>query len=90
MPRTMPQLAPPFSRVASRVAIRRVASYESDLAAMLFETIRELDPPVRGKSVLLKPNLVGFHESGAVNTHPALIGAARDFFETGRDGSFYR
>jgi uncharacterized protein (DUF362 family) len=80
MPRTMPQLAPPFSRIASRVAIRRATSYESDLAALLFETIRELDPPVRGKSVLLKPNLVGFHESGAVNTHPAVIAAARDSF----------
>jgi uncharacterized protein (DUF362 family) len=80
MPRPNPVLTPPFSRAASRVAIRRVKSYESDLAAMLYETIREFDPPVRGKSVLLKPNMVGFNPENSVNTHPAVIAAARETF----------
>ena len=80
MPRATPKLVPSFSRPASRVAIRRVANYESDLAQVLFETIREFDPPVRGKSVLLKPNLVGYKSTGAVNTHPAVIAAARETF----------
>jgi uncharacterized protein (DUF362 family) len=75
-----PSLSPPFSRPPSRVAIRRVASYESDLAAVLFETLREFDLPVRAKSVLLKPNLVGLDLSGTMNTHPAVIAAAREAF----------
>ena len=59
MARPASPLIPPFSRPASRVAIRRVPSYQADLSAMLYETLREFDLPVRGKAVLLKPNLVG-------------------------------
>jgi uncharacterized protein (DUF362 family) len=73
-------LMPPFSRPVSRVAIRRVGDYQADLGAILFETIREFNPPVRGKSVLLKPNLVGIDLRGFVNTHPAVIAAAREAF----------
>lgn len=80
MPRIAPSLLPPFSRPGSRVAIRRIASYESDLAAMLYETMREFALPVRGKTVLLKPNLVGGDPSGMMNTHPALIAASRETF----------
>ena len=62
MPREATSLLPPFARPASRVAIRRVgirnvASYQPDLAAMMYETLREFDPPVRDKVVFLKPNL---------------------------------
>lgn len=80
MPRPTPSLLPPFSRPESRVAIRRVSNYQSDLAAVLFETLREFDLPVRGKSVLLKPNLVGLDPMGMMNTHPAVIAAARESF----------
>lgn len=80
MPRPAPSLIPAFSRPASRVAIRRAANYQVDLAALIFETLREFDPPVRDKVVLLKPNLVGFDLTGAINTHPAVIAAARDAF----------
>jgi uncharacterized protein (DUF362 family) len=73
-------LAPPFARPPSRVAIRRVASYDADLTAILLETLGEFDLPVRGKSVLLKPNLVEPDNIGAINTHPAVIGAAREAF----------
>jgi uncharacterized protein (DUF362 family) len=62
------------------VAIRRVANYEADLAAVLFETLSEFDLPVRGKTVLLKPNLVGLDPLGMMNTHPAVIAAARESF----------
>jgi uncharacterized protein (DUF362 family) len=78
--RLPPQLIPPFSRAASRVAIRRVASYQADLAAMLFETLREFDLPVAGKTVLLKPNMVGLDPLGIMNTHPAVVAAARESF----------
>lgn len=80
MPRSAPSLLPPFSRLESRVAIRRVANYQGDLATVLFETLREFDLPVRGKSVLLKPNLVGLDPLGMMNTHPAVITAAREAF----------
>lgn len=80
MPRPAPSLLPPFSRPESRVAIRRVASYEADLSAVLFETLREFDLPVRGKTVLLKANLVGLDPAGMMNTHPAVIAAARESF----------
>ena len=80
MPRPSPVFAPPFSRPGSRVAIRRVPNYQSDIAAVLFETLRELNPPVLGKSVLLKPNFVGADPLGMTNTHPAVVGAAREAF----------
>ena len=80
MPRPAPSLLPPFSRPESRVAIRRVTAYESDLAAILFETLREFDLPLSGKTVLLKPNLVGLDPAGMMNTHPAVIAAAREVF----------
>ncbi len=73
-------LVPSFQRPASRVAIRRVESYGADLSAILWETLREFDLPVQGKSVLLKPNLVETDALGAINTHPAVIGAARESF----------
>src|SRR5450631_819772 len=73
-------LLPPFSRPASRVVIRRVNSYQADLAAILYESIKEFDLPVRGKTVLLKPNLVGLDPLGVINTHPAVIAAARECF----------
>jgi len=71
---------PPFARPESRVAVRRVANYQADLSSVLFETLREFDLPVRGKTVLLKPNLVGLDPLGMMNTHPAVIAAARESF----------
>jgi uncharacterized protein (DUF362 family) len=82
-------LLPPFSRPASRVVIRRVNSYQADLAAILYESIKEFDLPVRGKTVLLKPNLVGLDPHGVINTHPAVIAAAREtFLRLGADKVF--
>ena len=89
MPAAAAALLPPFSRPASRVAIRRVNSYQADLAAILYESIKEFDLPVRGKTVLLKPNLVGLDPHGIVNTHPAVIAAAREtFLRLGADKVF--
>ena len=73
-------LQPPFTRPPSRVAIRRAANYQADLSDILFETVREFGPDVRAKSVLLKPNFVEPDPRGVVNTHPAVVRAARDCF----------
>lgn len=60
--------------------IRRVARYEEDLLAILYESLSEFSLPVKDKTVLLKANLVGHDPSGYINTHPAVIGAAREAF----------
>ena len=73
-------LMPSFQRAASRVAIRRVPNYQADLAAILYETISQFNLPVRGKTILLKPNLVGLDTGGIINTHPSVIAAARETF----------
>lgn len=74
------QLVPSFSRPPSRVMIRRAADYQQDLLAIVYESLREFHLPVRDKTVLLKPNLVGLDPQGVMNTHPAVIGAAREAF----------
>lgn len=73
-------LIPSFQRPVSRVAIRRAESYEADLGTLLYETLLQFQLPVRGKTVLLKPNLVGFDPLGVMNTNPAVISAARESF----------
>jgi uncharacterized protein (DUF362 family) len=80
MAREAASLLPPFARPSSRVAIRRVLSYQADVAAVLYETLREFDPPVRGRVVFLKPNLIALDPSGTTNTNPAVIAAAREAF----------
>src|ERR1700693_1244152 len=80
MPREATSLLPPFSRPISRVAIRRVPSYQSDLASVLHEALLEFDLPVRGKMVLLKPNLITLDPQGITNTNPAVIAATRETF----------
>lgn len=73
-------LMPPSNRPISRVAIRRVEDYSGDLCGIVEETLREFHLCVAGKSVLLKPNLVLGDPQGVMNTHPAVIRAARDTF----------
>jgi uncharacterized protein (DUF362 family) len=74
------QLIPSFSRPPSRVMIRTAARYEQDLFALIFESLREFQLPVKDKTVLLKPNLVGLDSQGVMNTHPAVIAATRESF----------
>lgn len=75
-----PSLVPSFQRPPSRVVIRKVSDYEKDLAAILYESLSDFGLAVKGKTVLLKPNLVGFDPLGVTNTHPAVIAAARESF----------
>jgi uncharacterized protein (DUF362 family) len=74
------ELIPSFSRPPSRVMIRKVARYEEDLLALIYESLSEFKLPVRGKTILLKPNLVGLDPQGVMNTHPAVIAATRETF----------
>jgi len=73
-------LIPSFQRPPSKVVIRRVADYEQDLSALIHESLAAFNLPVKGKTILLKPNLVGLDPLGVMNTHPAVIAATRESF----------
>ncbi len=66
------------------VVIARAESYETDLVDILRRGLVELGfrpERVRGKSVLLKPNLVEpSRDAPQVNTHPAVVRAAAELF----------
>jgi hypothetical protein len=58
--------------VPSTVHIAPVTDYNSDLAGLLqrqYEAFRER-VPLKGKRVVLKPNLVEYHRDKVINTHP--------------------
>ena len=74
------QLIPSFNRPPSRVLIRKVARYEEDLLAIIYESLHEFALPLKDKTVFLKANLVGHDPNGFINTHPAVIAAARESF----------
>ena len=70
---------PPFDRGSypepgrSAVAVLRAEHYGGDLEGLVREGLRLIEADVRGKSVLLKPNLVEFLHDSSVNTDPRLI-----------------
>jgi uncharacterized protein (DUF362 family) len=74
------QLIPSFRRPASRVVIRRTADYQRELGEIILESLKEFQLPVRGKTVLLKANFVGFDPQNIMNTHPAVVAATRESF----------
>ncbi len=73
-------LVPSFQRTLSKVVIRRAANYGQELASLIYESLLEFKLPMRDKTVLLKPNLVGLDPLGVMNTHPAVVAAAREAF----------
>jgi uncharacterized protein (DUF362 family) len=62
----------------THVHIAKAASYEMDLAAILAEQYEHFRAavPLKDKRVVLKPNLVEYHQNKVVNTHPNVIAAA--------------
>ena len=67
-------------RRRSRVAILHEGSYDGPLDRTLIEGLRLFDLSLRGKTVLLKPNLVEYIPGTEVNTNPRLVGAAASAF----------
>jgi uncharacterized protein (DUF362 family) len=65
----------------SGVAIIRARSYSDDLVSRMLDGIRECGLDVRGKRVLLKPNLVEFDSATVINTDASVIAAAVEVFE---------
>jgi hypothetical protein len=64
----------------SRVAILQAGSYAARLDTILADGLRVFHLTLRGKTVLLKPNLVEHIPGAEVNTNPLLVGAAADAF----------
>jgi uncharacterized protein (DUF362 family) len=62
------------------VLIRRAPDYRCELTTIILESLQEFRLPVRGKTVLLKPNFVGLDPLCIMNTHPAVIAATRESF----------
>ena len=62
------------------VSILRAASYSEDLYALMQRIITEHRLDVRGKRVVLKPNLVEFDQNTVINTHPKMVHAALEAF----------
>ncbi len=62
------------------VSIHRAAEYSDSLYELLRRVIADHRLMVRGKRVLLKPNLVEFDPRTSINTHPKLVHAALEAF----------
>src|SRR6266446_8548977 len=79
---TMRFQQPKYSRdlrpIRSRVAILHADGYSDKLDELVYDGLRLFNLDVRGKSVLLKPNLVEYIPGRPVNTDTQLIGAAAE------------
>src|SRR6266566_4220176 len=64
----------------SRVAILHADQYSDKLDELVYDGLRLFNLDVRGKSVLLKPNIVEYIPGRPVNTDTQLIGAAAEAF----------
>ncbi len=62
------------------VSIRRVPGYTEELYNVIRDILVEQELNVRGKRVVLKPNMVEFDERTVINTHPKLVHAALEAF----------
>lgn len=77
---------PRFAGTSSSVAVVKAASYSDELAQRMLQGIREcgldVNTCVRGKRVLLKPNMVEFDANTCINTNVAVVAAALEVFKT--------
>ena len=64
----------------SRVAVLHAEQYSQKLDQILAAGLRLFPIDVRGKRVVLKPNLVDYAPGDAINTHPLLVLAAAESF----------
>jgi uncharacterized protein (DUF362 family) len=64
----------------SRVAIVKAPAYDQTLYATMRRMLVEQLGDVRGKSIVLKPNLVEFEPESCINTNPMVVHAAYEAF----------
>ncbi len=72
---------PPPALGRSAVSVLRAASYDADLTDLIRRGIRECGLAVRGKKILIKPNLVEYDATRAITTNVAVVAAALEVFE---------
>jgi uncharacterized protein (DUF362 family) len=66
----------------SQVAVIRAEAYDDRLDEVVRRGIALCRLDVRGRRVVLKPNMVEFDPRGAINTNPALVAAAARVFRS--------
>src|SRR5436309_7000747 len=66
----------------SRVAILEARSYEEPLKDTILRGIKLFQLDLKGKVIVLKPNLVEFDPNGVINTNPLVVEAAIDAFKS--------
>jgi hypothetical protein len=64
------------------VSITPVTGYGQSLFDEIRRIVIEHRVVVRGKSILLKPNLVEFSQDAPINTHPRVVHAALEAFRS--------
>jgi len=64
----------------SRVSIVKAPAYDHRLYDLVRRLVAAHAGDVRGRSVVLKPNLVEFEPGSSINTHPLLVHAAFEAF----------
>ena len=64
----------------SRIAILHTDHYSDHLDELVYDGLRLFNLDVRGKSILLKPNIVEYIRGKPVNTDSQLIGATAEAF----------
>jgi uncharacterized protein (DUF362 family) len=71
-----PQITP------SRVSVVKAPTYDQTIYDKVRRLVVEHAGDVRGKNILLKPNLVEFEPESSINTHPMLVHAALEAFKS--------
>jgi len=64
----------------SSVVLLAASSYRADMAGLISQGLALLQPVVKGRRVLLKPNIVEYEAGTIINTHPAVIAGAVEAF----------
>jgi uncharacterized protein (DUF362 family) len=75
------QTVTPPARPNSTVAVLKAASYSADLLSLMEQGVKMCGLDVRGKRVLLKPNLVEFDKQTCINTNAVVVAAAYELFQ---------
>jgi len=67
-------------RSRALVQVTRASAYSQDIYGTMRRVLAEHKLPVRGRRVVLKPNLVEFEPGSVINTHPMLVHATLEAF----------
>jgi uncharacterized protein (DUF362 family) len=70
----------PVAAGHANVSILRAPAYTMDVYDIVYRAVAQHNLNVRGKRIVLKPNLVEFDPHTAINTHPMVVHAAYEAF----------